>query len=118
MGGVRVRFSGVDTGGDRIPDSVELANGLNPNGPTDALQDLDNDGLTNLQEYRLGTNMRNPDTDGDGINDRIQMLLGLNPLVPDPTTTLQGHVVNSAGSPLSGASGPALSQFRGVTGAA
>lgn len=31
--------------------------------------DLDDDGLTNYQEGKLGTNPRNPDTDGDGLND-------------------------------------------------
>lgn len=32
-------------------------------------EDLDGDGLTELEEYQLGTDPNNPDSDGDGIND-------------------------------------------------
>ena len=32
-------------------------------------EDPDRDGLTNLQEYQLGTDPNNPDTDGDGLSD-------------------------------------------------
>lgn len=32
--------------------------------------DLDNDGLYNFEEIRLGTDPNNPDTDGDGVNDK------------------------------------------------
>ena len=60
---------GADSDGDGIPDDAEIAMGLNPNNPTDALLDLDHDGLTNLEEYRAGTDPRNRDTDGDGISD-------------------------------------------------
>ncbi len=37
-----------------MPDYWEIANGLNPLDPTDATQDPDHDGLTNLQEYQQG----------------------------------------------------------------
>ena len=39
----------------------------------------DNDGLTNLQEYQLGTNPNNPDTDGDGIPDGMEVQRGTDP---------------------------------------
>lgn len=39
------------------------------NGITDGDEDFDEDGLTNLQEYELGTEPYNDDTDGDGLND-------------------------------------------------
>ena len=43
---IRVVLTG-DSDGDRIPDDVELDNGLNPNDAVDALLDSDGDGLTN-----------------------------------------------------------------------
>jgi parallel beta-helix repeat protein len=78
-----VRLSSVDTDGDGIPDDVEIAMGLDPNNPVDAQEDFDRDGLTNLQEYLLGTNMRVADTDGDGLTDGQEVALGTNPLLRD-----------------------------------
>ena len=53
-------FQGVDTDGDGMPDSWEIAHGLNPNDPSDANRDDDGDGFTNLQEYLAGTDPANP----------------------------------------------------------
>lgn len=44
--------------------------------------DSDNDGLTNLQEYHLGTNPNNADTDGDGFSDGHEVVVGSDPLDP------------------------------------
>src|SRR5207244_990956 len=55
MTAIRIAFAGVDTDRDGIPDDYEIAHGLNPNNPVDAQEDPDHDGLTNLQEYQLGT---------------------------------------------------------------
>ena len=56
---ITVGTSGADTDGDGMPDSWEIANGLNPNDPSDANTDLDGDGFTNLQEYLAGTDPQN-----------------------------------------------------------
>jgi hypothetical protein len=52
----------LDSDGDGIPDWWELAHGLNPFDPTDALLDLDDDGMNNLDEYLAGTDPRNPNS--------------------------------------------------------
>ncbi len=152
----------ISTAGDGIPDDWKIAHGFNINDTTVAGQDPDNDGLTNLQEFQLGTDPRNPDTDGDGVTDGeeirrstnplsadtdgdgltdgeeirlgtdplnpdtdgdgipdgIEVKLGLNPLVADPTTTVQGHVVDQAGNSVAGANVVAFRFFIAVTDAA
>ena len=74
--------SPLDSDNDGMPDAWEIAHGLNPNDPSDADQDRDGDGLTNLQEYQLGTDPNNPDTDGDGVSDGQEVINGTNPLNP------------------------------------
>src|ERR1700709_2001551 len=81
---VRVVLTG-DSDGDGIPDDVELAHGLNPNDPTDGMEDADGDGLSNYQELVVyGTDPRNPDTDGDGIPDGEEVIAGKDGFVTDP----------------------------------
>lgn len=92
----------TDTDNDGIPDAAEVSLGLLPNNPVDALEDIDGDGLTNLDEYRLSTDLRNTDTDGDGIGDGLEVRLGLNPRVTDPTTTVIGFV-QAGGAPVNAA---------------
>lgn len=44
------------------------------------IMDLDNDGLTNLEETELGTNPKKADTDGDGFDDGVEVEGGFDPL--------------------------------------
>jgi hypothetical protein len=39
-----------------MPDSWEKKYGFNPYDPSDATQDADNDSVTNLEEYKAGSN--------------------------------------------------------------
>lgn len=52
-------------------------------GPNPALQDYDEDGLTNEDEDLLGTDPEEADTDGDGFTDYEEMLAGTDPLDSD-----------------------------------
>ena len=59
---------------DGMPDFYEDLHGLNKNNPADAGQGaadglFDNDGLTNLEEYNVGTDPNNADTDSDILTD-------------------------------------------------
>ena len=69
----------LDSDGDGIPDNVEVAAGLNPNNPDDAILDSDNDGVSNLDEYRNGSTISTADSDGDGITDQDEIALGYDP---------------------------------------
>jgi len=57
----------LDSDDDGIPDAWETSYGLNPNDPSDANEDLDGDGFTNLQEYQNGTDPNNIDEEGPSI---------------------------------------------------
>jgi hypothetical protein len=67
----------VDTDGDGVLDSDEMANGTDPRNP-----DTDGDGLDDGDEAELRTDPRNPDTDGDFIPDGDELILGTDPLAP------------------------------------
>lgn len=82
-----------DSDFDGMPDGWELLFGLMPLSAADAAMDSDSpngDTLTNLQEYRLGTDPTKKDTDGDGLNDNVEAASGANPVKFDlPVLTLE-----------------------------
>lgn len=89
-----------DSDCDGIPDAWEIANGLNPNDPSDAYQDPDHDGLNNMEEYLAGTNPRLRDTDGDGYSDAAELASGFNPNDPNdhrPQVTLDAPASSDPG---------------------
>ena len=46
--------------------------------------DNDKDGIPDVEEIRLGTNLLSPDTDGDGYLDKDEIEHGYDPLTPSP----------------------------------
>lgn len=76
--------SSADADLDGIPDGYEVFNGLDPNDPIDAQEDIDRDGLSALQEYLEGTDLNNPDTDADGIEDGEELIAGDDGFITNP----------------------------------
>lgn len=84
----------ADTDGDGLSDEFEIKYGypfIKPdstdtdgNGIGDADEDLDSDGLTNIQEQQYKTDSLTKDTDGDSLSDGDEVLTyNTNPLVAD-----------------------------------
>ena len=96
--GTRFTFLVTDTDADGLPDTFELANTtpssrttLNPG------DDLDTDGLTNLQEYQRGTLPRDADTDNDTLNDGPELSgVGSRPATDPLKADTDGDTLNDA----------------------
>jgi len=71
-----------DSDGDGMLDGFEVRNNLRPLDPSDAGQDPDEDGLTNLEEHDLETDPHNEDTDGDGMLDGFEVDNDFDPTDP------------------------------------
>lgn len=76
------RFSLSDPAkGTRIS-PAEIAEAFDPLTMANIGRDFDGDGLTDLEEYVLGTNPIDWDSDGDGMSDLYEVMNGLDPLKP------------------------------------
>lgn len=71
-----------DTDGDGYGDGEEVKNGYSPHfGNGIKLKDIDtdNDGLSDLDEFKKRTNILRSDSDGDGVSDYDENLNGSDP---------------------------------------
>ncbi len=81
--GVAVADSGLrtrDSDGDGLPNPYEARKFCLEDGISDGALDLDDDGLTSLQEFVAGTDPCNPDTDGGGEKDGSELAGNRQPL--------------------------------------
>ncbi len=70
----------ADADGDGLPNAYEQKLPCLSDKLADSFDDIDNDGLSSLQEFALGTDPCDPDSDGDGVSDGDEVRLGSNPL--------------------------------------
>lgn len=61
-----------DGDGDGMIGAYEILHGFDLADGSDGAEDADVDGLTNFQEFQLGTNPNLRDTDGDGLSDGFE----------------------------------------------
>jgi hypothetical protein len=83
--GVGTNPDNTDTDGDGMDDYWEYIHMLNGSYAGDALDDSDEDGLTNLAEYQFDTRLdpHNTDTDNDTMSDGWEVENGLDPINDD-----------------------------------
>lgn len=76
-----------DTDGDGYDDKLEIDHRYSPlfgEGKKSVDVDSDQDGLNDLWEIIIGTNLAKTDTDGDGYDDWTEVYHGYSPLNPNP----------------------------------
>ncbi len=79
----------LDQDGDGIDDAYERANGMDPLSD-DRAGDLDEDSLTNVQEYVTGTWANRSDSDGDALPDGWELSFGFDPTLAESGSILGG----------------------------
>ena len=81
-----------DSDEDGMPDNYEiLYDSHDPNDPSDAQEDPDNDNLINLDERAMGTHPEDPDSDCDSLLDGDEInRYYTNPLQPDANFDMDG----------------------------
>ena len=77
----------LDDDQDGMPNYWERLHGLDVD-RDDSAEDPDGDGLTNLEEYLLGTNPMLADTTGDGLKDGEKVAWGYDPLISNSVHSL------------------------------
>lgn len=73
----------ADVDCDQMGDVWEQMQDFSSANPLDALEDADDDGLSNRDEYWWKLDPHNPDCDGDGIPDGEEVNQGTDPFVPN-----------------------------------
>jgi hypothetical protein len=88
----------TDSDGDGMSDAFEIDFGLDPT-IDDSGGDLDQDGLTNFEEFEAHTSPNNRDTDSDGAIDYQELQAGTNPLKDDypPQLVIPADILVDAG---------------------
>ncbi|MBR6733371.1 MAG: LamG domain-containing protein [Kiritimatiellae bacterium] len=82
--GTKFSIDDIAVGEELTPE--EIAAAFDPTQASTASaneRDTDNDGLTDLEEYALGTSPISWDTDGDGLSDLWEIMRGMNPVKAD-----------------------------------
>jgi hypothetical protein len=88
----------IDTDDDGMPDDWELEYGFNPNDPSDAVADLDHDGLSNLGEYNNELGSTDPTTPFSGGRVKAVYTYTHNypgQMTPEKITELMNHGINT-----------------------
>lgn len=105
---IQIVHSSADGDADTLPDWWELAYKLKANLASDAVLDLDSDGVSNAQEFVRHTRPDLADTDGDGLSDLAETGTGIwvsasstgtHPLIPDTDGDGLADGVEASGNP-------------------